>query len=171
MRIVLLIIFPLLYSCSEKKTENKALPVRVPAIQKSIQNLVDNYKADYKNATSDSLRNEVKKEYDRMIYTLLSEKAIDSMRVTLDSVIVNGFKITTKAHCNRDIAFQYSLTFINDMTPRQDSLFQFMKNLKQGSDTLIGFSYMGNHGLNNPLDNTQPVLILYAFPTPLLIRQ
>ncbi len=96
---------------------------------------------------------------------------MDSIKVHVDSVIVKGWTISTNFHCNRDISFQYRLTFTDSMPARLDSLFQFVKNLKPGSDTTLNFSYMGEHDLNSPLNTSETVLKIYAFPTlPVLKR-
>ena len=96
----------------------------------------------------------------------MSENYIDNIKVHVDSIVVNGWTVLTKLHCNKDIAFQYSLTFTKNMTKNEDSLFSFAKNLKMGSDITANFSFMGSQKINDPSDSTLPTFLIYAFPTP-----
>jgi len=59
-------------------------------------------------------------------YELLSNIYIDSIRVHVDSVIVNNLTVTTAFHGNNEIFFRSCLTFLKEMDPRQDTLFRFM---------------------------------------------
>ena len=88
---------------------------------------------------------------------------IDSIRVHVDSVIVDGFSVKTKFHYKKEISFQYTLRFKKDMPSNMDSLFIFMKGLQPGTDTMVNFHYTG-HRLNDPFDTSQATLTVYAFP-------
>ena len=162
--------FPLLfllfvYSCSTKNHDDEITP-QISRAQSGLQNLVDSFKTEYKLANSDFLKDSVIGKYNLKIYDYLANIYIDSIRVHIDSVIVNGLTITTKSHCNNDIAFQYSLTFLKTMNKNQDSLIHFMKGLTPGTDTTINFSFMGSFVLNDPIDKSTPTLKIFAFPSP-----
>ena len=162
--------FPLLfllfvYSCSTKNHDDEITP-QISRAQSGLQNLVDSFKTEYKLANSDFLKDSVIGKYNLKIYNYLANIYIDSIRVHIDSVIVNGLTITTKSHCNNDIAFQYSLTFLKSMNKNQDSVFRFMKGLIPGTDTTINFSFMGSFVLNDPIDKSTPTLKIFAFPSP-----
>ncbi|MFZ1799794.1 MAG: hypothetical protein WAU24_08005 [Chitinophagaceae bacterium] len=162
--------FPLLfllfvYSCSTKNHDDE-ITSQISRAQSGLQNLVDSFKTEYKLANSDFLKDSVIGKYNLKIYDYLANIYIDSIRVHIDSVIVNGLTITTKSHCNNDIAFQYSLTFLKSMNKNQDSVFRFMKGLIPGTDTTINFSFMGSFVLNDPIDKSTPTLKIFAFPSP-----
>lgn len=166
--LILFVLF--VYSCSSKKHNEEIIP-QISRAQKGLQNLVDSFKYEYKLANNDFLKDSVTRKYNLAIYDYLANIYIDSIRVHIDSVIENGLTITTKSHCNSDIAFQYSLTFLKNMNKSQDSLFSFMKGLIPGTDRVIDFSYMGSHELNDPLDKSTPTLKIFAFPSPQLMKR
>ena len=87
----------------------------------------------------------------------------------VDTVIVKGLTVKTKFHYNRDIAFQYSLTFPKDMSPHFDTLFQFMEGLPIGRDTTLNFGYMVSQELNSKPDTVSPTLIIFAIPEPIFL--
>ena len=170
MKILPLLLLVFVFSCSTNdKDKKKEIPIS--RAQKGLQFFIDSYKKEYQLANSDSLKDSVVRKYNLKIYDYLANIYIDSIRVHLDSVIVKDLTVTTKSHCNEDIAFQYSLTFLKSMDKNQDSVFRFMKGLVQGTDTTINFSYMGSHELNDPLDQSTPTLKIFAFPSPQLMKR
>jgi hypothetical protein len=88
------------------------------------------------------------------------------MKVTVDQVVSKGRTITTKSHYN-SIEFEYGLTFNGSMSPRIDSIYEFMKSLKEGRDTLANFSFTGACQVNSPDSAKLSVFKIYAFPVPL----
>src|SRR5204863_2019976 len=112
-------------------------------------------------------RDSIRYKYAYKFYDLLSNIYIDSIRVHVDSVIVDNLTVITAFHCNNEIAFRSSLTFLQKMDSRQDSLFKFMKGLKPGLDTTINFAYMGNHEVRLPNSNGTPIIKILAFPSPI----
>ncbi len=88
------------------------------------------------------------------------------MKVTIDKVITNGKTVTTKSHYS-SIEFEYGLTFNGSMSPRIDSVYEFMKGLKEGSDTVVNFSFTGVCQVNNPDSEKLSTFRIYAFPVPL----
>ncbi|MBI5370830.1 MAG: hypothetical protein HZA79_02260 [Sphingobacteriales bacterium] len=151
-----------LIACSDKTKSNESEKIHLSAAQNGIQNLVDSFKLEYKKGNTQALRD----KYKQKLYDYLADNYIDSIRVHVDTVIIDSLTITTAFHCNKDIAFKYSLTFKKIMAPNEDSLFRFMKGLKVGSDTTINFAYTGAHELNDPHDTSLPTLRIFAFPTP-----
>jgi hypothetical protein len=106
-------------------------------------------------------------KYAYKFYDLLSNIYIDSIRVHIDTVMVHNLTVVTAFHCNNEIAFRGSLTFLEKMDPREDSLFRFMKGLKPGLDTIVNFAYAGNHQVRLPNSNGIPIIKIFAFPTPI----
>jgi hypothetical protein len=168
MKFSFVIILFLLAGCYDKPKSIVLQDINISKAQTGIQSLVDSFKIEYSSAKTQLLQDSTIDKYNVKLLNFLSNHSIDSIKVHVDTVIINGWKITTKFHCNRDIVFQYGLTFEKSMPNSIDSLFQFMKGLKIGSDTIINFSYMGSHQFNNLNDTLQPTLRIFAFPTPLL---
>lgn len=159
----------LFIGCQDKKSSENLRPLS--RAQKGIQNIVDSFKIDYSNAISEVLKDSTIDKYNRKIFYFLSSNDIDSIRVHVDSVISKDLNITTKFHSNQDMSFQYTMVFKREMNERWDTIYNFMKNLKVGSDTLVNFIYMGSHQLTDPTDARQPTLKIFAFPVPELHRQ
>jgi len=151
-----------LVACADKSKSNDPKKINFSAAQIGIQNIVDSFKLEYKKGNTQELRD----KYKQKIYDYLADNYIDSIRVHVDTVIIDSLTITTAFHCNKDIAFKYSLTFKKNMAPNEDSLFRFMKGLRAGIDTTISFAYTGSHELNDPQDTSLPTLRIFAFPTP-----
>jgi hypothetical protein len=91
---------------------------------------------------------------------------IDSIRVRVDSISENNFKVTTNFHTTTRIAFKYTLGFGKNMRSDWDSLYTFMKSLKPNTDTTIGFIYFGALEINDPNNIEMPVFKFFAFPVP-----
>ena len=165
MKILLGLSLFLLFACSDKSKSNETEKINLSISQKGLLNLLDSFKLKYGTAYSQTLRDSIATQYNQKIYDYLAYNYIDSIRVHVDTVIVDSLTITTEFHCNKYITFKYGLTFNKNMTKNEDSLFRFMKGLKVGSDTTINFVYMGSHELNEPHDTSSPTLRIFAFPT------
>jgi hypothetical protein len=135
--------------------------------QKQIQYLVDTFKSEVGQEKDAEKQDSIRIKYAYKFYDLLSNIYTDSICVHVDSVIVDNLTVTTAFHCNNEIAFRYSLTFLKDMDPRQDTLFRFMKGLKPGRDTMVNFAYMGNHQVRLPNSDGTPIIKIFAFPFPI----
>ena len=162
-----LFIFCLLfYSChqSPKKVDTK-IYTSIP--QRQIQYLVDTFKLAIGNEIKPNEQDSIRIKFAYKFYDLLSNIYIDSIRVRIDTVIVDNLTVTTAFHCNNEIFFRSSLTFMKKMDARQDTLFKFMKGLKPGLDTIVNFTYMGNHQVRLPNLNGTPIIKIFAFPFPI----
>jgi hypothetical protein len=135
--------------------------------QKQIQYLVDTFKSEVGQEKNAENRDSIRIKYAYKFNDLLSNIYTDSIRVHVDSVIADNLTVTTAFHCNNEIAFRYSLTFLKDMDPREDTLFRFMKGLKPGCDTMVNFAYMGNHQIRLPNSDGTPIIKIFAFPFPI----
>lgn len=135
--------------------------------QRQIQSLVDTFKLEAGQEKDLNKQDSIRNQYAYKFYDLLSNIYIDSIRVHVDSVIVDKLTVTAAFHCNNEISFKYSLTFLKKMDPRQDTLFSFMKGLKPGIDTMVNFAYMGNHRVGLPNSGGTPIIKIFAFPTPI----
>jgi hypothetical protein len=135
--------------------------------QRQIQHLVDTFKLEVGQEKDVDEQDSIRIKYAYKFYDLLSNIYIDSVRVHIDSIIVDSLTLTTAFHCNDEIAFRSSLAFQKQMDPRQDTLFRFMKGLKPGLDTMVNFAYTGNHQVRLPNSEGTPIIKIFAFPTPI----
>ena len=153
-------------SCMQPK---KSLDKKVffSIAQRQIQYLVDTFKLVIEQEKNLNIQDSIRYKFAYNFYDLLSNIYIDSIRVHIDSVVVENLTVTTAFHCNNEIYFRSSLTFLKKMDPRQDTLFRFMKGLKPGFDTIVNFAYMGNHEVRLPNLNGTPIIKIFAYPFPI----
>jgi len=135
--------------------------------QTQIQHLVDTFKLTVGLEKDFDKQDSIRNKFAYKFYDLLSNLYIDSIRVYVDSVVVDNLTVTTAFHCNNEISFKSSLTFLEKMDSRQDTLFKFMKGLKPGLDTMVNFAYMGNHQVRLPNFNGTPIIKIFAYPFPI----
>lgn len=155
-----------LVSCLQPKKDS-AKKVLSSIAQRQIQYLVDSFKLTVGSDMGPNKQDSIRIKYDHKFYELLSNIYIDSIRVHVDSVIIDNLTVTTAFHCNNEISFRSSVTFLQKMDSKQDSLFKFMKGLKPGLDTMINFAYMGNHEVRLPNSNGRSIIKIFAFPIPI----
>ena len=135
--------------------------------QRQIQYLVDTFKLVIRQEKDLNKHDSIRYKFDYKFYDLLSHIYIDSIRVYIDSVIVDNLTVTTAFHCNNEISFRSSFRFLKNMDSRYDTLFRFMTGLKPGVDTIISFAYMGSHEVGIPNSNGIPIIKIFAFPSPI----
>lgn len=170
MKFLIPFLYFILFGCTDREAVVK-IPNNVSVAQQGIQNLVDSFKMEYSLSKSSVLQDSTFNRYKIKVFEFLSTNNIDGIQVHVDTVIESDLTITTKFHCNDDIAFQYGMTFKKEMDSSWDSIYNFMRGLRIGSDTIINFSYMGSHLLTIPNDVKLSLLTIYAFPTPISNRQ
>lgn len=132
--------------------------------ESAINNLVDNFESDYAAAKTAVAKDSVMSVYRKKTDNFLSDHSLDHMRVHVDSVIVKHLTIDTKFHAGKNVVFYSSIEFHKHMPRVEDSLFQLMKNLKQGTDTNIDFIYIDKFELHRPDDSLRPTLVVNAYP-------
>jgi len=160
----------LLVACAENSKSRKLDNSELSIMDKT-QIIVDSFKLECNRASSSQQLDSVSNKYNKKIFDYLSDKFLDSIRVHVDTVIVDGWTVTTRFHYNNDIVFRYGLTFKSKMDSHFDSLFQFMKGLPIGRDTTVSFTYMAAHTLIIPQPNvSSPTLLLSAIPLPIFMR-
>ena len=130
----------------------------------TLDNLVDSFKSEYASAGSVTAKDAVVFHYKIKAENYLSDHYLNHMRVHVDSVIVKHWTIDTKFHVSKDLVFASSMQFHKHMPKTEATLFKFMKNLKQGTDTNIDFIYIGKFELHRPEDTLHPALIVNAYP-------
>ncbi len=122
--------------------------------------------SEYNSAKSEKEKQNILNKYHQRLQDYLTHHRIDSIKVTMDEVKVKGKTIFTKSH-QSGVEFEYGLTFGDSMSSRIDSIYEFMKNLKEKSDTVVNFSFTGACQVNS-LDSTNlSTFKIYAFPVPL----
>lgn len=167
MKFYLFCVLSLLAGCSGHSNSAGAVGKQPLSINQLILiALKDSLIVDYSAANSQEKRQLILQEYQARLEDFLMHRPMDSMTVTIDEVVVNGRTVTTTSHFS-NIQFQYGLTFSGTRSPGMDSVYDFMKGLRQGGDTLVNFSYTGACQVNRPDSGNIPVFKIYAFPVPL----
>jgi len=166
MKLSYVLIFFILSSCSDKPKRVSPVIIKLSTAQIFLDNLRDSLKAEYLAVDSETMKQAILDVFHERLQTYLISHPIDSINVTVDEVIVNGWVVATQFHHN-DIQFKYQLTFMKNMTQSWDSLYKFMRGLKTGSDICVDFDFMGACRVNRPVNDTLPIFRIFAFPTPL----
>jgi hypothetical protein len=148
--------------CSDHNNR-EASPHRVRN-ESAINLIVDNFVSDYESAKSPAAKDSVMTVYRKKTDDFLLDHALNHMRVHVDSVIVKHLTIDTKFHAGKNLVFYSSMEFHKHMPRVEDSLFQLMKNLKQGTDTNLDFIYIGKFELHRPDDSLKPAMVVNAYP-------
>ena len=164
---IIILFFGLYHSSCVQQKKDTAKPFSPSIAQGQIQNLVDSFKLAVGQEKDLTRQDSIRVKFAYKFYDLLSNIYIDSIRVHVDSIIVDSLTVTAAFHCKNEIYFKYSLTFLEKMDSRQDTLFKFMKGLKPGVDTMVNFAYMGNHQVRLPNSDGTPIVKIFAFPTPI----
>jgi hypothetical protein len=134
--------------------------------QVTLLELKDSLVSHYSSADSEIEKQSILEKYHQQLLAYLIHNHMDSIRVTMDEIKSDSLTITTRSHFDK-IEFKYGLKFNNNMSPRIDSIYRFMKSLKAGSDTLVNFSFTGACQVNVPDSAKLSAFIIYAFPIPL----
>lgn len=167
MKFSLFFIIIILGGCSgNPKTSTLFQGLKLSKSQFFLNDLKDSLMSEYISAKSETEKQDILERYHRRLEDYLTHHHVDSMKVTIDEVITKGRTITTKSHYS-NIEFEYGLTFNDKMSPRIDSIYEFMKGLKEGSDTLVNFSFTGVCQVNSPDSAKLSTFRIYAFPVPL----
>ena len=167
MKFSFIFILIILAGCAGK-TDNSILTdtLKMSQAQAFLSNLKDSMVFQYNSVESYKEKQEILDTFVRQLQSYLKKTPLDSIRVTMDEVIVEGFTVKTTSHFNR-IEFSSKITFKNGMPPRPDSIYKFMKNLKPGSTVLVNFGYTGDFEINSPDSPMLSTFKIDAFPVPI----
>jgi hypothetical protein len=165
MKILAVIFMISIIGCSGKPETKYLAGENLSSGQRILYNILDSFKTEYSSANSIGFRDSVIDIWQNKLHAFVRYNRIDSIRVHVDSVEVKNWKISTQFHCGKDIQFSSGITFNEKMSPNEDSLYQFMKGLKEGMDTVVNFHYMGWPRIGNPTDFSIPVFSIYTFPS------
>jgi hypothetical protein len=158
----------LIFGCSEKPKKILKKEQQYSNTQKRLFQFLDDYKADYYSATKGERENILVKYHDKIEDFLVDSlgRYIDSMTVNVDTVVKEGWLVTTQFH-TRDIEFKYGMKFMNNMPPSADSLYKFMISLSPGQQVMANFIQLGGGELNSPDDNNKRTIRIFAYPEPM----
>jgi len=175
-KILVLVLFSTLvvtlFGCKESPKEIYSNKQNYSKTQQYLFDLLDNYKSEYFAAKKQELKDTIQSIYLEKLYHYLSDTLgdfIDSMNVTVDTVIQEGRLVTTQFH-TRNIQFKYGIRFLDSMNSKQDSIYHWMLDLKPKSNLTVNFIHLGSTLLHSPDDTTVPTVKIYAFPEPLDLR-
>ena len=159
-------------SCNDRPKEITNIHENYSRNQKYLFDLLDNYKSEYFATKQQELKDTIQSIYlEKLRHFLVDSlgRYIDSINVTVDTVIQEGWLVTTQFH-TRDIEFKYGMKFKDSMDSKNDSLYHWMLNLKPKSNLTVNFIHLGSGQLNFPDDTTVPIIKIFAFPEPLSAR-
>lgn len=137
--------------------------------QKYLFELLDDYKSEYSSHQQPEQQNKIQDKYLKKLEHFLVDslgRSIDSITVTTDTVIQEGWMVTTKFH-TRDIEFKYGMVFKDSMDSKNDSLYKFMIGLKPNQEITVNFIHLGTGELNKPDDMRVRTIRIFAYPSPL----
>jgi len=140
--------------------------------QRYLFKFLDDYNSEYFSAKTRTQKDTLQELYSKRIADFLFDTLgaqIDSMNVTVDTVIQQGWMVTTQFH-SREIEFKYGMTFKDSMEPRIDSFYQWMRSLKPQSQLIARFMFLGDLQLYHPFEYAGRTLRIFAYPEPLNIR-
>jgi len=160
------------YSCSDKSKRETESKIIYSKNQQYIFELLDNYKTDYFATKRQEIKDTIQSKYlEKLRYFLVDSlgRYLDSMNVTVDTIIQEGWLVTTQFH-SRDIEFKYGMKFKDSMDSRDDSLYQWMRSLKPKSNLTLSFVLLGSGQLNYPDDSPKMLAKIFALPEPLARR-
>ena len=161
-----------IYSCSDKSKKETESKIIYSKNQQYIFDLLDEYKTEYFAAKSQNLKASIQSKYsEKFRYFLVDSLGsfLDSMNVTVDTIIQESWLVTTQFH-SQDIEFKYGMKFKDSMDSRNDSLYQWMRSLKPKSNLILSFALLGSGKLNYPDDSTKSILKIFALPEPIIRR-
>jgi hypothetical protein len=159
----------LTFGCGEKDKNVLKAEQHFSNTQKYLFRLLDEYKTDYYATTQIADRKNIQVKYqDRMEHFLVDSlrRYIDSMTVIVDTVIQEGWLVTTQFH-TKDIEFKYGMKFKDSMSASFDSLHKFMINLSPGQQVTVNFIHLGGGELNYPDDKSKRTMRIFAYPEPI----
>ncbi len=166
MRVLFILCVICLVGCSEKQMK-LANSENISPAQRTLLNMLDSFKTEFSSASSNGLKDSVVDKWQSKLHTYVRRSTIHNIKVHVDSIVLKDLKIETKFHCGRDIEFSCGLTFNEKMDQNEESFYQFMKGLKEGTDTVLNFNYMNWPRIGNPADTSAPIFKIAAFPSPI----
>lgn len=158
-----------IFSCADKSKKETVSEIIYSKNQQYLFDLIDNYKTEYFAAQRQDIKDIIQHKYlEKLRYFLVDSlgRYIDSINVTVDTVIQEGWLVTTQFH-SRDIEFKYGMKFKDNMDSRNDSLYQWMRSLKPKSNLTVNFILLGSGQLNYPDDSTRSLVKIFALAEPL----
>jgi hypothetical protein len=163
----------IIVSCTNNKHKVIEKEKYFAKTQKQLFEILDNYKTEYSKEIQQKSKEKIFDKYYGKIFEFLSDSLggfIDSMTVIVDTVIQNGWMVTTQFH-TRDIEFKYGMRFQDSMDSRNGSLYKFMKELRPGEEITVDFIHLGAGELSYPDETSTSTLRIFAFPYPLSFRE
>lgn len=156
-------------ACNDKVQTDTKKEKSYSKTQQYLFELLDNYKSEYFAETRQEMKNKVQQIYLTKLENYLVDtlgRVIDSITVTVDTVIQEGWLVTTQFH-TREIEFKFGMKFQDSMPPKVETLYKFMKSLKPGSEVTVNFMHIGGGEVNKPGNKTVKIFRIFAYPKPL----
>ena len=131
MKVLLSLSLICLIACSEKHTTKSLIVTSISESQKTLFSILDSFKTEFYSANSVSLKDSALNKWQLKLNAYLRYKHLDSIMVHTDSVVVEGWKITTQFHCGKEIQFNCSLTFNEKMNRNAENCIFFYERTER----------------------------------------
>jgi hypothetical protein len=162
-KIKVLLLLAISIACNNNR---QSLINHVSKTQTRLFEILDSYEKDYANALNSDSKEAVRYGYSKILRTYLVDslhRQIDSINVTVDSVLVDGLKVTNQFH-TRSIEFKFALKFFDSLSPSMDALYNLMRNFKPGTEVTVNFDNIGGEEINAPGDKNLRTIRIFALP-------
>jgi hypothetical protein len=163
------LLFWVFTGCSDSPRQVANEQQQYSSNQQDLFQLIDDYKKSYYAASEADERENIQAIFqDRMEQFLVDSlgRYIDSMTVTVDTVLEKDWLVTTHFH-SRDIELKYGMKFQDSMPPSGDSMYKFMRGFIPGQQVTVGFVHLGGGELNYPDDTSKRTMRIFAYPVPI----
>ena len=150
-----------LLACNEHKQEQ-----HFSKTQLTLFRILDNYKIEYANALVDSSKEKIRYKYLKNLYEFVVDtmgRYLDSIKVTVDTVMQEGWNVTTQFH-TKEIVFKYSQLYKDSMPASVDSEYHSVIRLRPGEELTADFVNLGTAEINPPGEKNVSTIRIFALP-------
>ena|SRR5688572_8582919 len=155
--------------CIGKSGKDVVLENQYSETQRRLFKILDDYHQEYALAKDEELKDGLQKKYSTILqaYSIDSlGQVFDSIAVTVDSVVIDGFVTRTQFH-TKDIEFKFQLDLKDTIAGNTARYYRFLQNLKPDSEVILNFKHIGGTEINKPGDMLKKTFRIFAYPTPL----
>jgi hypothetical protein len=160
------IVIFLLMLASCQQTTTKSEPEQ-PVFSNRLESMKAELLAKYNLAPNDIAKKDLLSEYQKKLHSYL----LDSCKLVLDSITVEVDELSpvddrsfVASFENQVAAFSSKITFKEDTDLSKDSLYAFIKGLRENEDTTVRFFYLGSCSVNDPTSSIFKTFEIDAIP-------
>jgi hypothetical protein len=160
----LLIFLFMLASCQQTTTNTEQ---EQPIFNNRLESMKAELLAKYNLAPNDIAKKDLLSEYQKKLHSYL----FDSCKLVLDSIAVEVDELSpvddrsfVASFENPVAEFSSTITFKEDADLSKDSLYAFIKGLRENEDTTVRFFYLGSCTVNDPTSSIFKTFEIEAIP-------